>query len=257
METKRYLLECLTNLHVGSGEENVGVVDNRVQRDATTGFPVIHGSGIKGALRAHFEEIEGLQPDQMEQLFGSDMGAKVLKQGDLVFTDAQLVSLPVRASVKPFFRTISPSLLRHLAHWFAGFGSSEYSNALLDAANNCGTESFSTHAQKAYAEDEELASRPAFLLPDSINKLLGDDLAVLQDAAFQYRCEHLPIVARNQLENGISKNLWYEELVPHYTRFTMAIVDKGQTQFNLDGKRVQIGANASIGYGWIQFTLLP
>ena len=53
MTANIYLLECLTNLHVGSGEVNYNIVDNEVERDVVTNYPTINSSGVKGALRAH------------------------------------------------------------------------------------------------------------------------------------------------------------------------------------------------------------
>lgn len=47
----RAYLSCLTNLHVGSGEANFNIVDREVETDPVTGLPIIHASGLKGALR--------------------------------------------------------------------------------------------------------------------------------------------------------------------------------------------------------------
>ena len=64
-------------------------------------------------------------------------------------------------------------------------------------------------------------------------------------------CEDLPVVARNQL--GEHRNLWYEELVPRQSEFwfihlypeveIIAEIIAGNVP-------VQIGANASVGYGY-------
>ena len=65
--------------------------------------------------------------------------------------------------------------------------------------------------------------------------------------------ESLPVAARNSLdEKGISKNLWYEEYVPHHSVFYLVIITPGSDNLMdelLDGSVVQFGANASIGYG--------
>ncbi len=72
--------------------------------------------------------------------------------------------------------------------------------------------------------------------------------------------EKLPIIARNSLEDGVSKNLWYEQIVPQQTSFYTFIelsdADKLGFIEKLNGKVVQIGANATIGYGYCKFTLL-
>ena len=46
-----FLLTALTNLHPGAGSESYGVIDNLVQRDATSDFPTINSTSLKGALR--------------------------------------------------------------------------------------------------------------------------------------------------------------------------------------------------------------
>lgn len=72
--------------------------------------------------------------------------------------------------------------------------------------------------------------------------------------------DNLPIIARNVLDNGESKNLWYEQVVPAETVFYTIIDSKGDaTLANKIGDKdalVQIGANATIGYGYCKFTNL-
>ena len=71
----------------------------------------------------------------------------------------------------------------------------------------------------------------------------------------------LPVIARNYLNNGESKNLFYEQIVPRQSRFVFFIssysgditkISKANGQFDQAIQRgaVQIGANASIGYGY-------
>ena len=70
-----------TPVHVGAGN-SVGAVDAPIQRERHTNWPVIQASGMKGALRAHFDRFKetGIQekPEQevfdkiTELIFGSD-----------------------------------------------------------------------------------------------------------------------------------------------------------------------------------------
>ena len=68
------------------------------------------------------------------------------------------------------------------------------------------------------------------------------------------------MIARNQLENGESKNLWYEQIVPRESVFycIIGLGDEHSAKFDEVWKDnlVQIGANATIGYGYTQFTKL-
>lgn len=66
----------------------------------------------------------------------------------------------------------------------------------------------------------------------------------------------LPIVARNQLEDGLSNNLWYEEIVPHESIFYFAIMypDNNDSFKKFDKELrsniIRFGGGASIGYGY-------
>ena len=64
--------------------------------------------------------------------------------------------------------------------------------------------------------------------------------------------EQLPVIARNQLNNGISANLWYEEFVPRKTVFLTLISRECEEDTGFDKmlkEPFQMGANATVGYG--------
>jgi CRISPR-associated protein Cmr4 len=66
---------------------------------------------------------------------------------------------------------------------------------------------------------------------------------------------HLPLIARNCLENGRSTNLWHEQVVPRESRFYFFLLKPHHSKYELEFKKgdpVQIGGNASIGYGFTQ-----
>ena len=68
--------------------------------------------------------------------------------------------------------------------------------------------------------------------------------------------EELPVISRNNLENGQSANLWYEQVLPKHSVLVFAVMgeDKALESFcsELNNSQVQIGANATIGYGLCQ-----
>ena len=77
--------------------------------------------------------------------------------------------------------------------------------------------------------------------------------------------ENLPIIARNVLKNGESKNLWYEQVVPAETIFYAVTQEKPADALQkpsyvlkdaINHKIIQIGANATIGYGYCKFDLI-
>ncbi|MDP3829955.1 MAG: hypothetical protein Q8Q47_01715, partial [Ignavibacteriaceae bacterium] len=91
----------------------------------------------------------------------------------------------------------------------------------------------------------------------------GNDPALFHDDDFKELVKHLPVIARNQLENGESKNLWYEEVVPRESRFVFFVSKLESTELDLSDfdtkiqeKVIQIGGNASIGYGYTKIKKL-
>ena len=63
-----YLIEALTNLHVGDMGTSCSIVDKTVQRDALTNYPTIYATSLKGALRAAAEAA--LEPAAVKNIFG-------------------------------------------------------------------------------------------------------------------------------------------------------------------------------------------
>ena len=101
MNTTLLKMECLTDLHVDSGESNYNIIDNEVQKDLN-GNPTVHSSGIKGAMREYFSEH--LDNDSLKKIFGkpstkddADGGGKYK------FFDAKFIARPLRlaGSVHP------------------------------------------------------------------------------------------------------------------------------------------------------------
>ena len=64
----------------------------------------------------------------------------------------------------------------------------------------------------------------------------------------------LPVISRNYLESGESKNLWYEEVVPRLTQFYFPVMEEDRDADDFESKLsdslIQFGGNASIGYGY-------
>ncbi len=58
-----FKITAKTNLHVGCGTDDYGIIDNLIQRDHITNLPVINSSSLKGALRAFCEHKGGLNID--------------------------------------------------------------------------------------------------------------------------------------------------------------------------------------------------
>lgn len=262
-----FKITVFTNMHVGSGDISFGAVDNLVQRDVVTEIPTIHSSSLKGAVREFFEG-KAVNNDLIRFVFGAEPGqtGKGGGSGNYRFFSANLLSIPVRSSIKPFFRAVSARLIRDLLSYIELFG------IFLQDIDTCKIKEilgavtpqkerpliFQDLGSDVYIEDLQAEYQEIDMDTAAVIKqLLGDDLALFHHDDFKEICSELPVVARNHLENGESKNLWYEEVVPGQTIFYFMVaspkVDPNgyyQTFIStLTENIIQIGANATIGYG--------
>lgn len=246
-KTHVFRLRALTNLHAGAGDSFYGAVDKMVQRDAASNLPVVHSHSLKGALREYFEEELSLNRDFVNRVFGTPVKGKAedAKPGAYRFFSADLAALPVPEenpdAPEAFHLAADGAALQRVADRLKQMGCAAWAdtNALLT----------------------ELQGNGGLPL-----KKDGDFPRRFREAAAE-----LPVVARNCLDNGKSENLWYEELVPRESVFLFAVQSgptrdkdgndrtaEDETLFlnSLKNKTVQIGANATVGYGYCLLTLL-
>jgi CRISPR-associated protein Cmr4 len=112
MSHKRILyLFTRTPLHVGAGA-SVGAIDQPVQRERHTGFPIIPGSSIKGVLR---DTLGGLGQDHLDDLFGKGGSGEDFTAGKLSFAEARLLLFPVRSAKGAFALATSSLALQRFA----------------------------------------------------------------------------------------------------------------------------------------------
>lgn len=231
-----WLITAKTNLHVG--DENTSsygtIIDKSIQRDALTGLPCINSSSLKGALNEFFVDFVEREREteiDLKKIFGSDK-SKNGKDGDFTkgsyaFFDANLLFLPVQGKDELFY-------------W-----------ATCDAILNRYRERLSQFGVECLLNTEELIIE--------LKALLGRDKIRVErfsEKDFKELCnnENLPIIARNRLSNGESTNLWYEQILPQETVFyTMFLSNDRLIENTLKEQIVQIGANATIGYGYCKF----
>ena len=97
-------------VHAGSGT-GVGAIDLPIQRENVTNWPIIQPSGLKGALREHFESREKhlvlsdpTYKEKIDEVFGPEAGAD--HAGAIALTDAKLLLVPV-CSLKGTFAYIT------------------------------------------------------------------------------------------------------------------------------------------------------
>ena len=261
-----YILTNLTNMHVGSGKNSYGIIDNLIQRDVLSSLPTIQSSSLKGALREFFSYSFGdRKDDRIKYIFGSDAKEDREKPqaGNYVFMSANLLSLPVRSNVQAFFRATCPLIINQFLEELKALGVTipeeevlRQFMALIDGKDALHFENFSTEV--ILEELDIIASKSEFAQLSRLFDLFGEKLVLLSDEKFMelVQDENLPIIARNYLENGVSQNLWYEQILPRQCHFSFLVLSPlpddnslGDFSTTLTSNTFQIGANASIGYG--------
>ncbi len=106
MNQKLLYLFTRTALHLGAGT-SVGAVDQPIQRERHTGFPIIPGSSVKGVLRDCAERDPAVAP-MVAKIFG-DEDAK--SAGVLSFGEARILAFPVRSARGSFALITCPLAL--------------------------------------------------------------------------------------------------------------------------------------------------
>jgi len=268
MHTQFYLIKPLSNLHVGSGDVSFGVVDNLIQRDVLNNLPNINSSSLKGAIRefCKYSELE-----TFEKIFGSDTESDKKTKGSFRFFDANILAIPVRSEKMPYLMATSISILNEFIYKVRQFGiTASYSDKVQRLVNAIGKVEhkqpivFTKQLENAVIEELDYkAALKEIEDLSALENLIGSNIVILSDDNMHLICDnnHLPVIARNHLENGISTNLWYEQVLPRYTRLYFAVVGYEQADFKdfdikIQESPVSIGANASIGYGYCKIEKL-
>jgi CRISPR-associated protein Cmr4 len=71
MNTQPYFLLAESDLHPGTGKVEGKAIDNPIQRETTSRFPKIEGSGLRGALKANLRS-KNKDAGSIEAMFGKD-----------------------------------------------------------------------------------------------------------------------------------------------------------------------------------------
>lgn len=229
-----WLIIPQTNLHVGNESTvNFSVIDKAIQRDVTTNLPCINSSSLKGAIKEFMTEGLNIQDKDIKDIFGSiKSDAANIKKGSASFFDASLLFIPKQCiNGKTYELIYCDKVLKSFTdkvNNLVGEDSISGDDLLKKVRSEIGSENVAQHS----VEEEEF------------KKYCNDD--------------SLPIISRNCLENGESVNLWYEQVLPSLSVLATIIVTREENQMDnfLDKQIVQIGANATIGYGYCKFVKL-
>lgn len=254
-----------TPVHPGSGR-GLGVVDLPVAREAATGYPVIVGSSLKGALRDKAENIQ-----DAERRFGAQ-GVKGRfgeqdRAGDLLVSDARLLLLPVRSLTSSYRWATCPHLLERYGRDLIRAGLPGRRPAVPNVERGA---VLASGADSLYLEERQFSvTGPPDGLSDAISPVilhedtrqrLESQIAVLHDDDFAWFARYgLSIQARNALEDGSKQSgaLWYEETLPPDTLMYSLIVGRNDEAiaaldvlFPNEDPYLQAGGNETVGQGW-------
>jgi CRISPR-associated protein Cmr4 len=266
MKTLLYGLLAETPIHPGAGQSS-GFVDLPVAREATTDYPVIVGSSMKGALLGAARD-RGWSQDDRNEVFGKHDNA-----GTLLVSDTRLVLLPVRSLTSHFMWVTCPHLIERYLRDRKRCGLSDdkafdFSPVAEDDAESpkyLGPEVgdlFLEERQftRAGGIPEQLSEVITPLIPhEETKRRLDKQLVVLSDSSFAWFARYgLAINARNVLDEKTktSKNLWYEETLPPDSLFYLLLAQRSEGALEKTKRLftnkpyLQAGGNETVGHGW-------
>lgn len=229
-------LYAISPVHAGSGS-SMGLVDLPIQRERHTNWPHIQASGVKGAMRHHFEKFKDKlgSPDEDEQLrnitekiFGdSDYGDGT--PGAIAISDAKLLAFPMRSSIAPFVWITCPAVLKRLDRDLKmtrrGNCCSGDPGSLLSSTTDAVVLNGSIPDDtQVLLEDYEVttisSNHEQFLTPVAASMLnKAERLLLVSDEVFTYavnNCAEVQAQIRIDSETGTTDtgSLRYEELLP-------------------------------------------
>lgn len=247
-----------TPVHSGTGR-GMGVVDLPVAREASTDYPVLVGSSLKGALRDKANQGEGA--DVVDSRFGKQGHA-----GDLLTSDARLLLLPVRSLTGQYRWATCPHLIERYGRDLARAKHTPPPTPAVEAGSV-----LAAGEGELFLEERQfdIADQPSQKLIDSIGQLilhgetrerLKAQLAILCNDDFSWFARYgLTIQARNTLDDNTkqSTNLWYEETLPPDTVMHSLILGRNSDAIEVLNKLfpeedpyLQVGGNETVGQGW-------
>ncbi len=278
MNTRILYIFTRTPLHVGAGS-SVGAVDQPIQRERHTGFPIIPGSSIKGVMREHFRTRFNGSEDaakKVDTIFGwtSDSGQdnEGSRAGAFAFSEAKLLAFPLRSAKGSYALATCPLALQRYArflpnaptvpeepsdmHCLAG------ESVILNRSGTKGVvlEEYAFSCQDSFPQDwvKHLSS----LLGDAVIDGARKRWVLLSNGDFSHFAlnatqvsQHVRISPETGTVDG--SGLFNEETVPSETLFFSTLTelpyecDKETVTNDLaDEQLIQFGGNGTTGLGF-------
>jgi len=278
-----------TPLHAGSGT-SLGIVDLPIQRERTTGYPMIQASGLKGCLR----DAAGHNSQKIDIVFGPDTQRASDHAGALSVGDARILLFPVRSLMGVFAWITSQNVLARFKREAEMAGLSVNWNPpappsdstaliqgnLLVANGKIVLEEFAFTAQT----DSNVEDIAKWLKENALPKdteyaywrdTLEKRLVILPENAFRDFVQlSTEVIARVRIDDSTKTvaqgALWTEEHLPAETLlYATLFASKPRVQnppsdlqdaaavlnfvkTAVDGKRLQLGGDATVGRGVVK-----
>lgn len=208
--TRILYLFTRTPLHIGAGA-SVGAIDQPIQRERHTGFPIIPGSSLKGVFADEWTEVvDDVEKDpkdptrtrpvrkarpkpERDWLFGTESGSGDLTAGALQFGEARLLAFPIRSARGSFAWLTSPTLLRRAVR----DGVIALANGHLPALSLGEVEEVAIFNPRGPLSIEE----PADFMPDQLvnARALASKLKTPGDPVSQFLAEKISARSREEL----------------------------------------------------------
>lgn len=279
MQTLSLFIYTETSLHAGTGS-TVSVVDLPIQRERITNYPMVQGSGIKGALRSQ----ANLTKQEETTLFGPSTedlrneNNKNARAGAISVGDARIVLFPIRSLMGVFAYATCPHVLARLRRDCGQFkldipAPANDESALVTtssavmASGSVVLEEFSFKAQHDAQVDQIAQWLSDKALPegkeyDYWRKKLLNSLVILPDDAFRdFVTTSTEIITRVRLDSAkktvAEGALWTQEALPSDTLLMSRIVlsdrqnDTPEVAADSFDRRIQIGGDETTGDGFV------
>lgn len=260
-----------TPLHAPSGSV-VGTIDQPVQRERTTQWPVVYASTLESSMRTSFTQLAG--EDVAKTLLGGSN-----EEGALSIGDARILLFPVRSTVAPFLWVTCPAVISRLRRDLERTVGIEIPPAPSVKADEIVTSNAWHHGEEPIAAEDIVlkpragydASKLIALLPadgsayDGFAKEVESSFGLVSDEVFGFlvRTGTEVRVAGGML--GDDANPSYDEAIPADTLFYVPIIGVGTKEAKTAalgrlaegfGTHLRVGGGEHVGRGWARTRLL-
>lgn len=280
-KSKLIILRTVTPMHVGASEGS-GIVDNPIQREASTNIPKVESSSLKGSLKQCCENK--LSIEEIRMIFGDNNSG-----GQVAFTDLKLLFFPLKSSRNIFSLITCPYILERFFEETILYKTEHIENLkdLIDGCKNINNDNAfvisNLQDKEVYLENyqfklKQLNSENKYefkncqWLKDIINRIV----IISNDNFVDFVSYYTEVVTRNKINESTGTTedtgLYTEEYIPSEAIF-YGIVSRFDNildeKVNSEGKKVykefianfsnnkyfnkfQLGGNSTLGKGIVK-----